>query len=140
MEENIEIVDQSKLAESVAEKINYEFRNQFLVKPLDPVMVEKEFSKPIPTNSQETTDENGIEATDYDEVATEIKSVPSDYRKGVVIKVPAEYKNFPAEYKNTNFDINPGDIVIYREGAGRWFDLCKDTQLVEMYSIIGITK
>lgn len=133
MEENIEIVDQSKLAESVAEKINYEFRNQFLVKPLDPVMVEKEFSKPIPASDQKTTDENGIEATDYDEVATEIKSVPSDYRKGVVIKVPAEYKN-------TNFDINPGDIVIYREGAGRWFDLCKDTQLVEMYSIIGTTK
>ena len=69
------------------------------------------------------------------EVEKEIKSVPSDYRKGVVIKIPYEFKN--------NESANPikiGDIIIYKEGTGRWFDLCKDTQLIDMYAIIGVEK
>lgn len=133
MGEETKIVDQSVLAESVAEKIPYEFRNQFLIKPLDPVMVEKEFSKPIPAKEQKGVDEDGIEATDYDDVETEIKSVPSDFRKGVVIKVPAEYKN-------TSFEIAPGDTIIFYDRVSRWFDLCKDTQLVDMYNVIGVEK
>lgn len=132
-DKDTQIVDQSALAEDVSKKIKIEFRNQFLVKPLDPVMIEKEFSKPVP--KAETKDDNGIEATDYDEVEKEIKSVPSDYRKGVVIKIPYEFKN--------NESANPikiGDIIIYKEGTGRWFDLCKDTQLIDMYAIIGVEK
>ena len=126
-----QIMDQTVLAQDVSNKIKFEFRNQFLVKPLDPVMVEKEFSKPIPKG--ETKDEDGIEATDYDEVEKEVKSVPSDYRKAVVLKVPAEYKP-------DNFNIEVGNIIVYKEGAARWFDLCKDTQLVDMYAVIGIEK
>ena len=126
-----QIMDQSVLANDISNKIEYEFRNQFLVKPLDPVMVNKEFSKPIAKESRK--DEEGIEATDYDEVETEVKSVPSDYRRGVVIKVPAEYKA-------DNFQISIGDIIIYKDRTAQWFDLCKDTQLVDMYAIIGIEK
>lgn len=130
-DKDTQIVDQTELAQDISNKIKFEFRNQFLVKPLDPVMVNKEFSKPIP--KAESKDEEGIEATDYDEVETEVKSVPSDYRKGIVIKVPAEYKS-------DNFEIKVGSILIYRERSATWFDLCKDTQLVDMYSIIGIEK
>lgn len=126
-----QIMDQSVLANDISNKIEYEFRNQFLVKPLDPVMINKEFSKPIAKESRK--DEEGIEATDYDEVETEVKSVPSDYRRGVVIKVPAEYKA-------DNFQIGIGDIIIYKDRTAQWFDLCKDTQLVDMYAIIGIEK
>lgn len=126
-----QIMDQSVLANDISNKIEYEFRNQFLVKPLDPVMVNKEFSKPIAKESRK--DEEGIEATDYDEVETEVKSVPSDYRRGVVIKVPAEYKS-------DNFEIKIGDIILYKDRTAQWFDLCKDTQLVDMYAIIGIEK
>ena len=126
-----QIMDQSVLANDISNKIEYEFRNQFLVKPLDPVMINKEFSKPIAKETRK--DEEGIEATDYDEVETEVKSVPSDFRRGVVIKVPAEYKA-------DNFQINIGDIIIYKDRTAQWFDLCKDTQLVDMYAIIGIEK
>lgn len=126
-----QIMDQSVLANDISNKIEYEFRNQFLVKPLDPVMINKEFSKPIAKETRK--DEEGIEATDYDEVETEVKSVPSDYRRGVVIKVPAEYKS-------DNFEIKIGDIILYKDRTAQWFDLCKDTQLVDMYAIIGIEK
>lgn len=130
-DKDTQIMDQSVLANDISNKIKIEFRNQFLVKPLDPVMVNKEFSKPIA--KEERKDDEGIEAVDYDEVETEVKSVPSDYRKGVVIKVPAEYKA-------DNFQINIGDIIIYKDRTAQWFDLCKDTQLVDMYAIIGIEK
>lgn len=126
-----QIMDQSVLANDISNKIEYEFRNQFLVKPLDPVMINKEFSKPIAKESRK--DDEGIEAVDYDEVETEVKSVPSDYRRGVVIKVPAEYKA-------DNFQVSIGDIIIYKDRTAQWFDLCKDTQLVDMYAIIGIEK
>lgn len=132
-DKDTQIVDQTVLAQDVSSKIKFEFRNQFLVKPLDQVMVEKEFSKPVPKS--ETTDEDGIEATDYDEVEKEVKSVPSDYRKGVVLKIPYEFKN-----EESANPIKIGDIIVYKEGAGRWFDLCKDTQLIDMYAIIGIEK
>lgn len=132
-DKDTQIVDQTALAQDVSSKIKFEFRNQFLVKPLDQVMVEKEFSKPVPKS--ETTDEDGIEATDYDEVEKEVKSVPSDYRKGVVLKIPYEFKN-----EESNNPIKIGDIIVYKEGAGRWFDLCKDTQLIDMYAVIGIEK
>ena len=39
------LIDQSVLAEDVSSKIKYEFRDFFLIKPLDPVKVKKEFSK-----------------------------------------------------------------------------------------------
>ena len=132
-DKDTQIVDQTALAQDVSSKIKFEFRNQFLVKPLDQVMVEKEFSKPVPKS--ETTDEDGIEATDYDEVEKEVKSVPSDYRKGVVLKIPYEFKN-----EESNNPIKIGDIIVYKEGTGRWFDLCKDTQLIDMYAVIGIEK
>ena len=69
MEEK-EIVDQSVLAEDVSNKIKYEFVDAFLVKPLDPIKVKKEFSKPV-AKSEPTKDKNGVVAQDFDEVETE---------------------------------------------------------------------
>ena len=63
MNDNEQLMDQSQLAEDVAKKIRYEFKDKFLVKPLDPVMVKKEFTK-LPENKQAVTDENNIEAVD----------------------------------------------------------------------------
>ena len=93
MNDNEQLIDQSQLAEDVAKKIRYEFKDKFLVKPLDPVMVKKEFTK-LPENKQAVTDENNIEAVDIaeDDVKTEIKEVEADYRKGVVLKVPYDYQ------------------------------------------------
>ena len=76
-------IDQSVLAQDISSKINYEFRSTFLVKPLDPVKVKKEFSKPVATDTAKK-DENDVEAVDYDKVETEVKEVDSDYRTGIV--------------------------------------------------------
>ena len=134
MEEK-EKIDQSLLAQDVADRIKYEFMDYFLVKPLDPIKVTKEFSKPVPTKT--TKDEDGIEAQDFDKVETEVKEVDSDYRRGIVIKCPLYWKN---REKPEAWDINVGDTVIFRETAGLRFDLLKDSRLLRQYDIVGIEK
>lgn len=136
---DIEIADNEKIAESVSEHIKFDTLRQFLVKPLDPVMVKKEFSKPVTTKAP-TKDENGVEATDYDKVETEVKEVESDYRKGIVIKVPLEYQKMMKDEKYPATPINVGNTVIYRAMSGMWFDHIKDSQLVDTYNIIAIEK
>lgn len=87
-----EKVDQSVLAEDLSGKIKYSFLDYFLIKPLDPIKVKKEFSKPVPTGKP-TKDKDGIEAQDFDKVETEVKEVDSDYRRGIVLKRPLYYDN-----------------------------------------------
>ena len=137
--ENEKLIDQSVLAEDVAGQIKYNFLDFFLVKPLDPVKVKKEFSTPVDTTVRK--DENGIEAQDFKEVMTEVKEVDSDYRRGVVLKRPLYY-DAP---ENTNLigspsEIKIGDIVIFRDTAGLRFDLLKDSRLLRQYDILGIEK
>ena len=137
MEEKEEIIDQSVLAEDVAGKIKYEFPDFFLVKPLDPVKVKKEFSTPV-TSGKTTKDENGIEAQDFDEVKTEIKEVDSDYRRGIVLKRPLYYEN--PENERGVFEVKIGDIVLFKETSGLRFDLLKDSRLIRLYDIVGIER
>lgn len=128
------IMDQSELAESVAKSIPYSFFDFFLVKPLDPIKVTKEFSKPV-SDSAPKKDENGVEAQDFDKVETEVKEVDSDYRKGVVIKCPTYY-----DEPGAKMHAQVGDIVIFRETSGMRFDLVKDSRLLRLYDILGIEK
>lgn len=140
MGENEQIVDQSPLAEDVSNMIEYEFFDFFLVKPLDPVKVKKEFSKPVVKGK--STDELGIEAQDFDEVETEVKEVDSDYRKGIVIKRPMFLDMMKEEDKNSNpfANIKLGDVVLYRNAAGLSFDLVKDSKLLKGFDIFGVVK
>jgi hypothetical protein len=133
------IIDQSQLAEDIAKKISFEFRDSFLVKPLDPVKVMKEFTK-LPEGETPKKDENGVEAVDYKEedVKTEVKEVDSDYKKGVVIKIPFEYQKQMEDEKYPSMPVKVGDIIVYKYGV--WFDLVKDTQLVRTYDFIGIER
>ena len=128
------IIDQSELAESVAKSIPYSFFDFFLVKPLDPIKVKKEVTKPV-AESAPKKDENGVEAQDFDKVETEVQEVNSDYRKGVVIKCPTYY-----DEPNAKMHANVGDIVIFRDAAGLRFDLLKDSRLLRLYDILGIEK
>lgn len=130
-------IDQSVLAEDISSKIEYEFRNMFLVKPLDPVKVKKEFSKPVAKDDTAKKDDNDIEAVDYDQVETEVKEVDSDYRTGIVIKVPFDSKNRMSSKDFPEMEINVGDTVVYKDNRGVWFDLLKDTQLIGAYDIIA---
>lgn len=133
------IIDQSQLASDLSNKIHYEFSKDFLVKPLDPIKVQKEFDTPI-AKSEAKEDKNGVEAVDYDEVKTEIKEVESDYRKAVVLKVPHEYVTMMASENYPAMPVNVGDIIIYPNRCGKWFDLLKDTHLVKSYDILGVEK
>ena len=134
MEED-KIIDQSPLAESISEQIKYQFLDFFLVKPLEPVKVKKEFSKPVSTGTP-VKDANGVEAQDFDNVETEVKEVNSDYRRGIVLKRPLYYE--VEDSKNTFIPINIGDVVIFRDAAGLSFDLLKDSKLLRQYDILGV--
>lgn len=136
MEED-KMIDQSVLAEDVASKIPYEFRDFFLVKPLDPVKVKKEFSTPV-AKGEPKADENGIEAQDFDEVKTEVKEVDSDYRRGIVLKRPEYYAT--ADDLGTEREIKVGDVVLFKDTAGSFFDLVKDSKLIRMYDIVAVER
>lgn len=133
------LIDQSPLAESVAENIKYEFLDFFLVKPLDPVKVKKEFSKPVTTGTP-AKDANGIEAQDFENVETEVKEVDSDYRRGIVLKRPLYYLSEENKMLGTPSEINVGDVVIFRDPAGLRFDLLKDSRLLRMFDILGVER
>jgi hypothetical protein len=139
MNEEMERIDQSELAESVAKNIKYSFLDYFLVKPLDPIKVTKEFSKPVSTGTPKK-DENGVEAQDFDDVETEVKEVDSDFRKGVVVKLPMYYQEPVDPEHPTMRPICVGDVVVFREAAGIRFDLLKDSRLLRQYDILGIER
>lgn len=133
------IIDQTKLAEDLSSKIKYDFRQMFLVKPLEPVKVKKQISEPVAKDKAPKKDKDGIEAVDYDEVKTEIKEVDSDFTRAVVLKLPYEYTHPMAATEVHQMPINVGDIIVYRSTRGAvYFDLLKDSQLVSLYDIIAI--
>jgi co-chaperonin GroES (HSP10) len=139
MNEKNELIDQSQLATEVGEKIKYQFLDYFMVKPLEPVKVKKEFSKPVSTGTP-AKDKNGVEAQDFDDVETEVKEVDSDFRKGIVIKLPMYYSEQVDPEHPTMRPINVGDVVVFRDAAGLRFDLVKDSRLLRQYDILGIEK
>lgn len=132
--ENEQTVDQAILAEDISKQIKFDFMDFFLVKPLDPIKVKKEFSKPVPTGTP-AKDENGIEAQDFDTVETEVKEVDSDFRRGIVLKRPMYYEN--STENRGSAEIKIGDTVIFRDTTGMRFDLLKDSKLLRLYDILG---
>ena len=137
MNEKDVLIDQTAVAEDVSEKIHYSFKSQFLIKPLDPIKVKKEFNKPV-LDDKPTTDKNGVEAVDYKDVETEVKEVEADFRKGVVLKVPFSYKTNMNSKDYPEMPIHVGDVVVYRQQSAKWFDILKDTQLLSSYDIVAV--
>lgn len=125
------IIDQTPMAESISEKIHLEFLDHLLVKPLDPIKVTKEFNQPT---GDVTEDKNGIKATEN--VEKETKEVDSDYRRGIVLKIPTGY----GHNNNSEYKIKVGDVIVFPERCGRCFDLLKDSRLVRLYDVIAIEK
>ena len=130
-----EQMDQSLLANDISEKIEYDFLDLFLVKQLDPIKVKKEYSKPV-SDSSSMKDKDGIEAVDYDKVETEVKEVDSDFRKGIVLKVPTSY----LKMDNKPLDIKVGDTILFKDRNAAYFDLLKDSRLIAYFNILAITK
>lgn len=126
--------NRESVAQTVSEGIKYEFLDDFLVKPLDPIKVKKEFNTPV---TKDVTSDDGMEVSEYDDVATEVKEVDSDYREGIVLKVPSKYQTWMNDEKFPAKAINIGDKVVYR-ATNRYFDLFKDSILLKPHEIIAI--
>lgn len=135
MENDNLTIDQTPLAESVSLKIEYNFLDNFLVKQLDPIKVKKEFSKPVSDNKP-NVDENGIKAVDYDKIETEVKETDSDFRKGVIIKIPMSYERMETK----PYDFKIGDVILFKDSRAGYFDLLKDSRLLNYYDIVAIAK
>lgn len=125
------LMNQSQLAESVAEKIPYTFHDCFLVKPLDKIMVKKEVTE-LP-NNKPVKDKDGIEAVEGTP-KTEVKEVESDYQQGVVIKIPSTYK----ETDNKLMSVKIGDIILYKPTRTMPFDLLKNSRLIRYFDIVAV--
>ena len=78
-----------------------------------------------------------IDVQDYDEVKTEVKEVDSDYRRGIVLKSPVWY---PTEEMKENEVINTGDVVLFKDTAGMFFDLVKDSKIIRLYDIVAVER
>jgi co-chaperonin GroES (HSP10) len=135
MENDNLTIDQTPLAESVSSKIEYDFLDNFLVKQLEPIKVKKEFSKPVSDNKP-SVDKNGIKAVDYDKIETEVKETDSDFRKGVIIKIPMSYERMETK----PYDFKIGDVILFKDGRAGYFDLLKDSRLLNYYDIVAIEK
>lgn len=129
------MIEQATLAQDIAKKIPYEFNREFLVKPLPVEKIKKEFT--VPVSNDTTTDENGIEATDFNETKTEVKEVDSDFQKGIVLKLPHEYNNHVTSDTYKPMEIFVGDTIIFRR-SNKYFDLVKDTMLIGQFDIIAV--
>ena len=65
------------------------------------------------------------------ETKTETKEVESEWREGIVLSIPEEYKNLGYEV---------GDTIVYNKKFAKDFDLFKDSVLVKSYDIIDKKK
>lgn len=135
MENDNLTIDQTPLAESVSSKIEYNFLDNFLVKQLDPIKVKKEFSKPVSDNKP-NVDKNGIKAVDYDKIETEVMETDSDFRKGIIIKIPMSYERMETK----PYDFKTGDVILFKDSRAGYFDLLKDSRLLNYYDIVAIAK
>lgn len=115
---------EDKVLETVLNDINYIVEKDILVKPLAPVMVQKTFTEQVPNGKK---DEDGNNLYDTKE---EVKSVESDFEKGVVIAIPSSYTG----------DITLGDTVVYPKKFAKEFDLYRDSKLVKPYDIVAREK
>lgn len=120
------------LIEDVIKNIEYTALKDVLIKPLNPIQVEKEITEPVPTGEK---DENGYEKY---ETKTEVKTVDSDWATGVVLQLPAELLDLIEHGDKKPFiGYSVGDTVVYNKKMAKDFDLYRNSQLVKTYDIVA---
>ena len=114
----------NKVLETVIEGLEYTFEKDILVKPLEPVMITKEYEEQIPTGEQ---DEEGFNKY---EVKKHTKEVESDFAKGIVLSLPTAVET----------TLKVGEIIVYPKKFAKEFDLFKNSQLVKPYDVVAKVK
>lgn len=117
------------LLKQVVDKIEYTFTRDILVKPLPEEYVEREITEPVATGKK---DKDGI---DKYETKTEVKKVPTTFRKGIVLAIPTGY-----EWQDKDNHPEVGDLIAYPSKMTAPFDLFKDSQLVNPYNVVAFIK
>ena len=120
MEEEIK----DPLLEEVIAGIGYSPITCFLVKPLEPIIVSKDITTMQPTGIK---DENGVEEFNTE---TETKEVESNFRVGIILKVPTGVK------LDISYPI--GSKIVYNKKFAIDFDLFKDSQLIKPFDIVAV--
>lgn len=117
------------LLNQVIDKVEYTFTRDILVKPLPEEFIEKEVSEPVATGKK---DKDGI---DQYETKTEVKKVPTNFKKGIVLAIPTGY-----EWQDKDNHPEVGDLVAYPGKVTASFDLFKDSQLVNPYNVVAFIR
>ena len=113
-----------KVLETVIESIEFTFEKDILVKPLEPVMITKEYEEQIPTGEQHEEGFNKYE------VKKHTKEVESDFAKGIVLAIPTSIE----------CSVSVGEVIVYPKKFAKGFDLFKDSQLIKPYDIVAKVK
>lgn len=124
-------MDQTQLAEAIGNSIKFDVLKDVLVKPLDPIMVDREIEVPVPAGQVEI--EDGVEATEFNETKKEIQSVESAFAKGIILMTPPYTGDQPWPFK-------AGDTIYYNRRMSIEFDVLKDSRLVKPYDIVAVDK
>ena len=121
--------EDKELLNTVLSKLEFQFIKDILVKPLLEEYIEKVITKPINTGE---TDENGYQITDSETVT---EKVPTTFKKGVVLAIPANY-----QWTDPNYLPEVGDVIAYSRKSTIEIDLVKDSQLVNPYNVVAFIK
>lgn len=127
--DNTENASNEDLANYIADKVKWDMCKDVLVKPLEPIMIQREFEVPVVT---EQTSEEGETINEYESTKKEIREVESNFAKGVVLKMP--------ESGNVEWAFKIGDTIIYNKRFSVEFDIFKDSVLVKPYDVIAVEK
>lgn len=111
---------EDKVLESVIEKLEFKTTKDVLVKPLEPIMVEKDIAV--------GTGEKDVDG--YEKMVTEKQTVESDFEEGIVLLIPCDIAG--------DFKFKVGDRVLYTKKFAKSFDVFKDSKLVKPYDIVAI--
>lgn len=117
---------EDKILETVVSKLPYAFEKDVLVKPLDPIMIDIEYTEQVP-NGKKDEDGNNL----YD-TKKSIKKEESDFTKGIILAMPTcltALENKPS--------YTVGDTVIYSKKFAKSFDIYKNSQLIKPYDVIA---
>ncbi len=121
------MIDQAKVLANVLMEIeDYTFTKDLLVKPLDPVMVTKTFTRPIPVLNEDGTQviEGDVAKYDTEEVTEEVES---PFAKGIVLALPS----------TMDTGIKVGDTIIYPSKFAIPFDHYRDSVFVKPYDVVA---
>jgi len=124
----------AKMIKIINDKLQMEFRDRLLVKPLKPIKVTIKQEEPVfdkDADGKIIKDENGVPT--YSKTETVVKKVDSTYRKGIILKTPYNYNT----ESNEQIQLKVGDIILYPNSSAIPFDQLKDAVFVNPYNVVA---